>query len=156
MQCQSCQHCLKWHNCHTTGSDKTPLLSGTNSIAPTCIMHAAHISCTCITGNPDETGSSHSCHTSCSKECPSTNACNIPCHTCAAMKIGLCPHGTKMPDPGNLGTINPDCPQTLLWQCTTTYIPSKLLYLNHCVSYSQKGGCCIITCFISWTDPLIS
>ena len=24
MQCQSSQHCLKWHNCHTAGSDKTP------------------------------------------------------------------------------------------------------------------------------------
>ena len=81
--------------------------------APTCTMHAAHIYCTCNTGNPDETGSSCSCHASCSEECPGTNACNIPCHTCAAMKIQPCPHGTKMRDPGDLGTIDPDCPQTL-------------------------------------------
>ena len=114
MQCQGSWHCPKWHNCHTAGSDKTPLLSGTTCITPTCTMHAVHIHCTCNTGNPDETGSSCSCHASCSEECPSTNACDIPCHTCAAMKIWPCPHSTKMPDPGNLGTIDPDCPQTLL------------------------------------------
>ena len=117
-----------WHNYHTTGSGKTPLLSHTTCITPTCTVHAAHICCTCNTGNPDETGSSCSCHTSCSEECPGTNACDIPCHTCAAMKIQACPHGTKMPDPGNLGTINLDCPWTLYLSCTTTYIPSKLLY----------------------------
>ena len=66
-----------------------------NLHCPTCTMHAAHICFTCNTGNPDETRSSCSCHASCSKECPSTNACNIPCHTCAATKIRLCPHGTK-------------------------------------------------------------
>ena len=153
MQCQSSWHCPKWHNCHTAGSNKTLLLSRTTCIASTCIMHAAHICCTCNTSNPDETGSSCSCHTSCSKECPSTNACDTPCHTCAATKIWLCLHGTKMPDPGNLGTIDLDCPQTLLWQCTTVFIPSKLLC---CVSYSQKVGCCIITHFISQTDPLVS
>ena len=114
MQCQSSWHCPKWHNCHTSGSDKTLLLSGTTCINPTCTMHAAHICCTCNTSNPDETGSSCSCHTSCSEECPGTNACDIPCHTCAAMKIWPCPHGTKMPDPGDLGTVDPDCPQTLL------------------------------------------
>ena len=37
-----------------------------------------------------------------------------PCHTCAAMKIWPCLHGTKMPYPGILGTIDPDCPWTLL------------------------------------------
>ena len=58
---------------------------------------------------------------------PSTDACNIPCHTCAATKIQPCPHGTKMPDPGNLGTIDPDCPQTLFLSCTTIYIPSQSL-----------------------------
>ena len=86
--------CPKWYNCHTTGSNKTPLLSGTTCIAPTWTAHAAHIHCTCNTGNPDEPGSCCSCHASCSKECPGTNACNIPCHTCAATKIWLCPHGT--------------------------------------------------------------
>ena len=114
-QCQSSQHCPKWHNSHTTGSDKTPLLSGTTCITTTCIMHAAHNCCTCNTGNPDDTGFSCSCHASCPKECPSTNACNIPCHTCAATKIQPCPHGTKMPDPGDLRTTDPDCPQTWLW-----------------------------------------
>ena len=59
------------------------------------------------------TRSSCSSHVSCPKEGPSTNACDIPCHTCATMKIQLCPHGTKMPDPGNLGTIDLDCPWTL-------------------------------------------
>ena len=81
---------------------------------PPCTMHVAHIYCTCNTSNPDETGSSCSCHTSCSKECPGTNACNIPFHSCATMQIWPCPHGTKTPDPGNLGTIDPDCPWTLL------------------------------------------
>ena len=52
---------------------------------------------------------------------------NISCHTCAAMKMWPCLHGTKMPDPGNLGTIDPGCPWTLLFQCTAIYIPSKLL-----------------------------
>ena len=109
------------------GSDKTPLLSSTTCITPTCTMHAAHIHCTCTTGNPDETGSSCSCNTSYSKECPSSNACNIPCHTCAATKHWLCLHGTKTPDPGDLRTIDPDCPQTLFLSCTAIYIPSKLL-----------------------------
>ena len=47
IQCQSSQHCPKWHNCHTAGSNKTPLLSSTTYIAPTCTMHAAHIYCSC-------------------------------------------------------------------------------------------------------------
>ena len=72
------------------------------------------IHCTCNSGHPDEPGSSCSCHASCLKECPSTNACDIPCHTCAATKIWPCLHGTQMPDPGNLRTINLDCPWTLL------------------------------------------
>ena len=59
-------------------------------------------------------GPNCSCYTSCSMECPGTNACDIACHTCAAMKIWLCQHGTQMPDPANLRTIDPDCPWTLL------------------------------------------
>ena len=43
--------------------------------------------------------------------------CDIPCHTCAATKIQLCPHGTKMPDPGDLGTVDPECPWTLIAMC---------------------------------------
>ena len=78
MQCQSSQHCPKWHNCHTAGSNKTPLFSSTTCITPTCSMHATHTCCTCIPSNPDETGSSCSCHASCSEECPRTNACDIP------------------------------------------------------------------------------
>ena len=72
------------------------------------------ICCICNTGTPDETGSSCSCHASCSEECPSTKVCDIPCHTCTAMKIWPCLHGTKMPDPRDLGTVDPDCPRTLL------------------------------------------
>ena len=34
--------------------------------------------------------------------------------TPAATKIQPCPHHTRVPDPGYLGTINSDCPQTLL------------------------------------------
>ena len=79
------------------------------------------------------------------KNVPGTKVCDIPCHTCAAMKIWPCLHGTKMPDPRDLGTVDPDCPWTLFLSCATTYIPSKLLYLNHCVFYSQNGGCCMIT-----------
>ena len=73
-------------------------------------MHSAcsHTHCTCHSGNTDEPGSTCSHHTSCS------NACHIPCHTCVAIKIQPCLHGTKMPDPGNLGTNDPDCPWTLL------------------------------------------
>ena len=70
MQCQSSWHCPKWHNCHTTGSDKRPLLSGTACSAPTSTVHASHTHCTWNTGNPEEPGPSCSCHTSCSKECP--------------------------------------------------------------------------------------
>ena len=129
-----------WHSCHTAGSDKTPLLSRTTCIVPTCTAHAAHIHCTCNTGNPDVPGSSYSCHASCSKECLSINACNIPCHTCAAMKIWLCPPGTNMPDPGNLGTINPDCPQTLFHNVPPSTPPVnchrvKLL----CIIFSERG-----------------
>ena len=61
--------------------------------------HAAHTCCTCYTGNTDEAGFHCSCHTSCPEECPGTEVCDIPCHTCAAMKIWPCLHGTKMPDP---------------------------------------------------------
>ena len=67
MQCQSSNHCPKQHNCHTAGFHKTLLLSGPTCIAPTCTMHAAHICYTCNTSNPDEPGSSCSCHASCSK-----------------------------------------------------------------------------------------
>ena len=125
----STYHCMQRHLCECSvkvvdtvpsGTTATPqaltrhwLLSSTTCIAPTYTMHAAHICYTCNTGNPDEPGSSCSCHTSCSKECPGTNACDVPCHTCAAMKIWPCPHGTKMPDTGNLGTIDLDCPWTL-------------------------------------------
>ena len=97
--------------CHTAG--KTPLLSGTTCITPICTMHAAHLCCTCNMGNTDEAGSHCSFHTSSSEECPSTKVCDIPCHTCAATKIRLYPHGTKTPDPRDLGTVDPDCPQTL-------------------------------------------
>ena len=84
MQCQSSWHCPKWHNHHTAGSKKTLLFSGATCITPTCTMHAAHICCTCTTGNPDETGSSCSCHVHCSEECPSTNACEHPMpHLCS-------------------------------------------------------------------------
>ena len=34
--------------------------------------------------------------------------------------------------------------------------PQSIFQLNHHVSYFQKGGCCIITHFISQTDPSIS
>ena len=114
MQCQSSQHCPKWHNCHTTGFNKTLLLNGTTCTTTTFTVHAAHTHCTCNTGIPDEPGPSYSHHTSCSKECPSTNATmsSMP-HTSAAMKIWPCLHGTQMPDPGNLGTFDPDCPWTL-------------------------------------------
>ena len=128
MQCQSSQHCPKWHNCHTAGSVKTLLLSSTSCITPTYTMHAAHTCCTCTTGNPDETGPSCSCHASCSEECPGTNACDIPCHTCAAPKIWPCPHGTKMPDPGDLRTVDLDHPRTLFLSCAATYIPIESLY----------------------------
>ena len=48
------------------------------------------------------------------KNAPGTEVCDIPCHTCAAMKIRPCPHGTKTPDPRDLGTVDPDCPWTLI------------------------------------------
>ena len=47
MQCQSSWHCPKWHNCHTAGSDKTPLLSSTTCITPhlhhACSPHLLHL-----------------------------------------------------------------------------------------------------------------
>ena len=91
--------------------------------------------------------SSCSCHASCSEECPSTNACNIPCHTCAAMKIQPCPHGTKMPDPGDLGTLDPDCPWTLLSLCATTYIPNHWIVIKSpCIIISERG--ILYDCFL--------
>ena len=100
-------------------------------------MHATHICCTCNTSNPDETGSSCSCHTSCSEECPGTKVCDIPCHTCAATKIWPCLHGSKMPDPGDLGTVDLDC-NALPSTSPTNHVS------NHRVIYSQKGGCHMI------------
>ena len=144
MQCQGRQHCPKWHPCHTAG--KTPLLSGTTCITCTCTMHAAHICCTCNTGNLDETGSSCSCHTSSPEECPGIEVCDIPCHTCAATKIWPCPHGTKMPDPRDLGTVDPDCPWTLIAIHRRTH-PQPTGVVNHCVIYSQKGGCRMIASY---------
>ena len=126
MPCQSSRHCPKWHHCHTTGSVWPPLLSSTPCITPTCTTHAAHTCCTCNTGTPDETGSSCSYHTSCSEECPSTKVCDIPCHTCAATKIWPCPHGTKMPDPRDLGTVDLDCPRTLIAMCCRTH-PQQIM-----------------------------
>ena len=127
MQCQSSQHCPKWHHCHTAGSVKTPLHSRTTCITPICTTHAAHIYCTCNTGNPDKTGSSCSCHASSPTECPGTNAYNIPCHTCAATKIWPCPHGTKTPDPGDLGTVT----QTVHGLCSHN-VPPHTSPTNHC------------------------
>ena len=99
-------------------------------------MHAAHICCILNTGNPEETGSSCSCHASCSKECPSTNACDIPCHTCAATKIWPCLHGTMTPDPGDLGTVT--------W---TIHGPCSCHVLPHTspVTYRSKSPCKIIS-----------
>ena len=34
--------------------------------------------------------------------------------------------------------------------------PQSFIELNHYISYSQKGGCCIITHFTSRTNPLVS
>ena len=109
----------QWHNLHSACSP---------------------IHCTCNTSNPDESGSSCSCHTCCSKECPSTNACDMPCHTHAAMKIQPCPHGTKMPDPGNLRTIDLGLSMDLVLVMCCCLHPHSFIELNHCVSYSQKRG----------------
>ena len=125
--------------CHTAGSNQMLLLSGTTCTAPTCTTHAAHIHCACNTSNPDEPGSSCSCHASCSKECSSTNACDIPCHACAATKIQPCPHGTKMPDPGNLGTINPDCPWTLFCNVLPYTSPVNCVVISMCIIFSERG-----------------
>ena len=102
-------------------------------------MHAAHTCCTCTTGNPDKTGSSCSCHASCSKECPSTNTCDIPCHTYAAMKIWPCPYGTKMPDPGGLGTVDLDCPQTLFCNAPPHTSPINCHSKSLCNIFSERG-----------------
>ena len=139
MQCQSSRHCPKWHNCHTTGSVKILLLSSTTCITATCTMHAPNIHCTGNTSNTDETGSSCSFHSSCSEECPGTKVCNILCHTCAATKIWPCLHGTKMPDPGDLRTLNLDCPQTLFLSCTTAYNPADHCIKSLCILFSERG-----------------
>ena len=138
MQCQSSQHCSKWHHCHTAGSVETLLLSSTTCITSTCTTHAAHTCCTCTTGNPDETGSSCSHHASCSEGCPSTKVCDIPCHTCAAMKIWPCPHGTKMPDCGDLGTVDLDCPWTLYHSAPLHTSPASCSGLL-CNIFSERG-----------------
>ena len=138
-QCQSSQHCSKWHHCHTAGSVNTLLYSGTTCITPTlhhaCSPHLLHLH----HWQPDETGSSCSCHASCSKEWPSTNAYSIPCHTCAATKIWPCPHGTKMPDPGDLGTIDPDCPQTWYHNVPPHTSPINCCSKLPCNIFSERG-----------------
>ena len=101
MQCQSSQHCPKWHNCHTAGSDKIPLLSTTTCIAPTCTAHAAHIQMNQVPAVP--------AMSAVQKNAPAP----MPA-TYHATPVQLCLHGTKTSDPGNLGTIDPDCPWTLL------------------------------------------
>ena len=105
---------------------------------PPCTMHAAHICCTCNTSNPDEPGSSCPHHASCSEECPGTKVCDIPCHTCAAMKIKPCLHGTKMPDPGDLGTVDPDCPWTLIAMCHCPY-PQQIIVIKLPYHNLRKG-----------------
>ena len=102
-------------------------------------MHAAHICCTYNTSNLDETGSSCPCHTSCSEECPGTKVCDIPCHTCAAMKIWPCPHGTNMPDPGDLGTVDPDCPQTLIARHCHPHPQQIVVIKLPCNIFSERG-----------------
>ena len=74
-----CEHSIKAAD--TVPSDTTTTLQ---ALTRHCFL--AHTCCTCNTGNPDETGSSCSCHTSCSEDCPGTNACNIPCHTWCSHK----------------------------------------------------------------------
>ena len=101
-------------------------------------MHAAHICCTCNTGNPDETGSHCPHHASCSEECPITKVCDIPCHTCAATKIWPCLSSTKT----DLGTVDSDCPWTLFHNALPHTSPVNC-HSNHCVIYSKKGGCCM-------------
>ena len=133
----STYRCMQRHlrECSVKAADTVP--SGTTATLQALSSHhflAAHPaspppvphmqptpSCTCNTSTPDETGSICSCHASCSEECPGTEVCDIPCHTCAAMKIQLCPHGTKMPNPGDLGTVDPDCPWTLIAMCCRTH-----------------------------------
>ena len=79
------------------------------------------------------------------EECPGIEVCDIPCHTRAATKIWPCPHGTKMPDPRDLGTVDPDCPQTLYNALPNTSPTNRVV--NRCVIYSQKGGCRMIALY---------
>ena len=121
-------------------------------------MHAAHICCTCNTGNPDETGSSCPCHASCSEECPSTKVCDILCHTCAAMKIWPCLHGTKMPDPGDLGTVNPDCPWTLYHSALLHTSPATCHSKSPSNVFSERGmlyDCIIRFKNCSWCSRVV-
>ena len=86
------------------------------STAPApCIQHTPAAPATPATQMKQ--GSSYSCYASCPEECPSIKVCDIPCHSCAATKIWPCLHGTKMPDPGDLETVDLDCPQTLIAMC---------------------------------------
>ena len=90
-QCQGGWHCPKWHNCHTAGSNRTLLLSGTTCTTTTCTTYAAPTCCTCNTSNPDEPSPSYPCHASCSKECPSANIFDIPCTPVQPWRVG-CAH----------------------------------------------------------------
>ena len=99
----STYHCMWRHLCECSVKAVDTVPSGTTATlqvltrhhfsaaqpAPPqpCTVYAAHTCCIGNTGKPDEPGPSCSCHTTCSKECPDTNACDIPCHTCAATKI---------------------------------------------------------------------
>ena len=140
-----CEHSVKAADTVPSGTTATLqalsshcFLVGTTCITPTCTTHAAHICCTHNTSNPDETGCSCSCHASCSEECPGTKVCDIPCHTCVATKIWPCPHGTKMPDPGDLGTVDLDCPRTLITMCRHPH-PQQIIVIK-LLSHNLKKG----------------
>ena len=88
----------QWHNLHCP------------HLHSACSPHLL----TCKTGIPDEPGPSCSYHTSCSKECPGTNT--MTSHATPVQPWRSC-HACKAPRcliQGNLRTLNPDCPQTLL------------------------------------------
>ena len=54
------------------------------------------------------------------------------------MKIWPCPHGTKMPDPGDLGTIDLDCPWTLYHNAPLHTSPANCSD-SLCNIFSERG-----------------
>ena len=102
-------------------------------------MHAAHIHCTCNTGNPDETGSSCSCHTSWFRRMPQHQSLWHPMpHLCSHKDLAV---PAWHQDAWSRRSRNcwPGLSMDLVSYCTAAYIPSKSIFNSPCIIISERG-----------------